>query len=248
MASVGPRRVFNFVCHACRQQRRLQTVRAFSTTISRNNDDQIDPNNVNLAQEFRRSNQPRSASSSSDAVSASASPFSQILDTPQSLLTDAFNQNSDLAQDRTKPYRLHVYAHKHNTHLTLVQPPRSAAETTSSRVSGARATSVEQKKVVDVLMSMSTGNIGFRKAGRGSYDAAFQLAAFVLKQIQERGILRDMYKLEVVIRGFGAGREAVTKALLGTEGRHIRTKICAVMDATRLKQGGPRSKKPRRLG
>ena len=43
-------------------------------------------------------------------------------------------------------------------------------------------------------------------------------------------------------------REAVTKALLGTEGRNIRTKITAVVDATRLKQGGPRSKKPRRLG
>lgn len=102
--------------------------------------------------------------------------------------------------------------------------------------------------MVDTLLSMSTGNIGFRKAGRGTYDAAFQLAAFMLKQIQERGIWRDMNRLEVVLRGFGAGRMAVTKALLGTEGRHIRGKITAVLDATRLNQGGARAKKPRRLG
>jgi small subunit ribosomal protein S11 len=55
-------------------------------------------------------------------------------------------------------------------------------------------------------------------------------------------------KLEVVLRGFGAGREAVTKALLGAEGSLIRGRIVGVVDATRLKQGGPRSKKPRRLG
>lgn len=89
---------------------------------------------------------------------------------------------------------------------------------------------------------------GFRKAGRGSYDAAFQLAAFVLKQMEEKGIWSDINKLEVVLRGFGAGREAVTKALLGSEGRHARPRMTAVVDATRLKQGGPRSRKPRRLG
>lgn len=103
-------------------------------------------------------------------------------------------------------------------------------------------------KMVDVLLSMSAGNIGFRKAGRGSYDAGYQLAAFILKQIQERGLLRDINTIEVVLRGFGAGREAVSKALLGQEGRMIRNKIVSVKDATRLKFGGTRSPKPRRLG
>lgn len=102
--------------------------------------------------------------------------------------------------------------------------------------------------MVDVLLSLSTGNIGFRKAGRGSYDAGYQLAAFILKQIQERGLLRDINRIEVVLRGFGAGREAVSKALLGQEGRLIRNKIVSVKDATRLKFGGTRSPKPRRLG
>ncbi|EME88950.1 uncharacterized protein MYCFIDRAFT_28957 [Pseudocercospora fijiensis CIRAD86] len=125
--------------------------------------------------------------------------------------------------EREKPYRLHVYATKHNTHLTF-------------------------SKMVDVLLSLSAGNIGFRKAGRGSYDAAYQLGAFALKQMQEKGMLRDLHSLQVVMRGYGAGREAMTKIILGSEGRFIRNKITSVVDATRLKQGGPRSKKPRRLG
>jgi small subunit ribosomal protein S11 len=54
--------------------------------------------------------------------------------------------------------------------------------------------------------------------------------------------------LEIVMRGFGPGREAFTKAILGAEGRDIRSRISAVLDATRLKIGGTRSPKPRRLG
>lgn len=157
------------------------------------------------------------------------------------------SENLDF-EEEAAPHRLHVYATKHNTHITLVQAQKSAANTASSKISGTSASSRDQQKQIDTLLSISAGNIGFRKAGRGSYDAAFQLAAFALKQMQERGMLRDMRKLEVVLRGFGAGREAVTKALLGVEGRHIRHTIVGVKDATRLKQGGPRSKKPRRLG
>ncbi|KAK5137360.1 hypothetical protein LTR08_008938 [Meristemomyces frigidus] len=164
-----------------------------------------------------------------------------------SLLTDTHSRTLATLAD-AKPHRLHVLATKHNTHITLVQPPRSAAATLTSAVSTTTASAAQQKKVVDVLLSLSAGNIGFRKAGRGSYDAAYQLAAFVLKQIQEKGLARDIVKLEVVLRGFGAGREAVTKALLGSEGRGVRGRISAVVDATRLKLGGPRARKPRRLG
>lgn len=69
-----------------------------------------------------------------------------------------------------------------------------------------------------------------------------------MTRMQDRGINAQIKQLEVVLRGFGAGREAVTKALLGLEGKHLRHKIVKVADATRLKFGGTRSKKPRRLG
>lgn len=129
---------------------------------------------------------------------------------------------------------LHVYATKHNTHITFTQPPKKDPS--------------DPTKTKDVLLSMSAGNLGFRKAGRGSYDAAYQLAAFVLKQLQERGLMAQIHTVDVVLRGFGSGREAVTKALLGQEGRNLRNKIKTVKDATRLKFGGTRSPKPRRLG
>jgi small subunit ribosomal protein S11 len=121
-------------------------------------------------------------------------------------------------------HKLHIYATKHNTHITLSKPNR------------------------DALISVSCGNIGFRKAGRGTYDAAYQLAAFVMSRIQDKGLLPQIKKLELVYRGFGQGREAVTKAILGSEGKRIRGLIVKLSDSTRLKFGGVRSKKPRRLG
>jgi small subunit ribosomal protein S11 len=164
------------------------------------------------------------------------------------LFGDDATRNLDASRQGQGAHRFHVYATKHNTHITLVQPPRPASETASLRLAGAKTNAADQKKMVDTLMSLSAGNIGFKKAGRGSYDAGFQLAAFVLRQMTEKGMMRNMKGLQVVLRGFGAGREAVTKALLGSEGRIVRKHITSVVDATRLKQGGPRGKKPRRLG
>jgi small subunit ribosomal protein S11 len=95
---------------------------------------------------------------------------------------------------------------------------------------------------------MSTGQIGFKKSHRKHFDSAYQLAAYVMNKIQERALLREIDSLELVFRGFGAGREAVTKALAGVEGRRLRGKVVRVTDATRLKFGGTRSRKPKRLG
>lgn len=135
------------------------------------------------------------------------------------------NAFSTFQEDRLdEPHHFHVYASRQNTHITLTSPKR------------------------DVLVSLSAGNLGFKKAGRKSYDSAFQLAAFTIKKIQDRGLLPEIKKLEVSLRGYGAGREAVTKALLGTEGKLLRNKIVKVSDSTRLKFGGSRSPKPRRLG
>ena len=126
--------------------------------------------------------------------------------------------------DEDDKHKLNIYATKHNTHITLAKPNR------------------------DSLISVSCGNIGFRKAGRGSYDAAYQLAAFVMNRIKDKGLMPQIKKIELVYRGFGAGREAVTKAILGAEGKRIRPLIVKLSDSTRLKFGGVRSKKPRRLG
>lgn len=67
-------------------------------------------------------------------------------------------------------------------------------------------------------------------------------------RIQTQGLLAKISSMEVILRDFGPGREAVTKILLGAEGKNVRSTIVRVMDATRLKFGGTRGKKPRRLG
>lgn len=134
------------------------------------------------------------------------------------------NPLNRLTPDLTPPHHFHVYATKHNTHITLTRPNR------------------------DPIISVSAGNINFKKAARGTYDAAYQLAAWTMKTMQEKGLMAEITQLEVVLRGFGVGRDAVTKALLGTEGRNLRGSVVRVTDATRLKFGGTRSPKPRRLG
>ena len=121
-------------------------------------------------------------------------------------------------------HHFHVYTTKHNTHITLTKPNR------------------------DPLISLSAGNLGFRKASRGTYDAAHQLGSYVMGRIREQGLEPEIKSVEVILRGFGIGREAVSKILTGIEGTAIRQKICRVSDATRLKFGGTRSRKPRRLG
>ncbi|KAH6646661.1 hypothetical protein BKA67DRAFT_524446 [Truncatella angustata] len=123
-----------------------------------------------------------------------------------------------------EPFHFHIYGHKHNTHITVTKPDRNA------------------------IISISAGQIGFRKSKRGTYDAAYQLCAYVIDKLNQGNWHKKIHKLEVVLRGFGNAREAATKVLLGTEGKFLKPKIILVSDATRLKFGGTRSPKPRRLG
>lgn len=138
---------------------------------------------------------------------------------------DALSAGADKPDDQGgEPYHFHIYSHKHNTHVSVTKPNR------------------------DAIVSLSCGNLGFRKSQRKHYDAAYQLGAYVIDKLQQQGWHKKIGSLEMVLRGFGPGREAITKVILGNEGKLLRDKIVKVSDATRLKFGGTRSKKPRRLG
>lgn len=129
----------------------------------------------------------------------------------------------DPSQPWPEPYHFHVYAHKHNTHVTVTKPNR------------------------EPIVSLSCGNLGFRKSARKHYDSAYQLGAYVIDKLQQRGLHNIISNMEVSLRGYGPGREAVTKVLMGTEGSLLRAKVKKVSDSTRLKFGGTRSKAPRRI-
>lgn len=141
-----------------------------------------------------------------------------------------YAQGESLVRADNPPHNLHVVCSKHNTHLTLTRPDHT------------------------ILISLTAGSMGFRKAQRGLYDAAFQASAEMMRRISSQGLLgnakRDRIdQLNLVFRGFmGQGRDAFQKVLLGTEGRFLRPRVVSVTDATRLKIGGSRSPNPRRLG
>ncbi|KAB8339059.1 hypothetical protein FH972_021995 [Carpinus fangiana] len=172
------------------------------------------------------SNMSRRAKPSSPSVEGDLREIfgSDLYSRPTAASSEPFETQA--ARDLRETYYFHVYATKHNTHITVCTPKHEP-----------------MKK-----LSLSAGNIGFKKANRGTYDAAYQLASYVLSRIVEQGNLAEMKRVEIVLRGFGVGREAVTKAILGQEGSMIRSRIVGITDATRLKFGGTRSPKPRRLG
>jgi small subunit ribosomal protein S11 len=122
-----------------------------------------------------------------------------------------------------EPYHLHVYSHKHNTHVTCTKPNR------------------------EPIISMSSGNLGFRKSRRSTFDSGYSVAKYVLERLVHTGWPPKMHKLEVVFRGFGQGREAAMKVLLSPEGKILRDKIVRIADSTRVKFGGTRSQRKRRL-
>ncbi|ROW18164.1 hypothetical protein VPNG_00116 [Cytospora leucostoma] len=160
-------------------------------------------------------------------ASGRASNDTRLVDTSMldgQLALDTLEDAALKAERYTEPFHFHVYSHKHNTHVTVTKPNR------------------------DAIVSLSCGNLGFRKSQRKHYDSAYQLGAYVIDKLQQQGWHNKITQLEVCLRGFGPGREAVTKVILGNEGRLLRDKIVKVSDSTRLKFGGTRSKKPRRLG
>jgi small subunit ribosomal protein S11 len=251
----SPLTIFQELAPACRLP--LRCLRPFWNTTRRSADEDGSSGTVQIPRSPSRSSPSASPSLHPKAASGSmanlATSFSQMIDQNNQsrnarqrsnlLDMDSFSSDGSLIPDgrekAQEPHRFHIYATRHNTHITVHGPPGCKR---------LKPTSNQDPHEGGPLISVSAGNLGFRKSGRKHYDSAFQLASYVMGRMDEAGVSRDVKKLEVVLRGFGAGREAVTKALLGTEGRFLRGKVVKVADATRLKFGGTRSKKPRRLG
>jgi small subunit ribosomal protein S11 len=140
-----------------------------------------------------------------------------------SVLSGRSTQTPQAREDSDEPFHFHIMSHKHNTHVTCTRPNR------------------------EPIISLSCGNIGFKKSRRGSYDAAYSLMKYTLERLIDNGWPMKMRRLEIVLRGYGQGREAAIKVLMSPEGRVLRDKIVRVADSTRIKFGGTRSPAQRRL-
>lgn len=93
--------------------------------------------------------------------------------------------------------------------------------------------------------TITAGSAGFRKSARGEYEAGFQVMSKAFQLMEQRGYLDK--DIEVVMKNYGKGREAFFDALKGKEGDLIRDKIVRFADVTKIKFGGDRSRKQRRL-
>ncbi len=163
-----------------------------------------------------------------------AQPSDALGNLSKSMVFDSFNKRSvdtgvlmgkpqPVKEDSFEPYHLHVFAHKHNTHVTFTLPNKNA------------------------VLSLSCGNVGFKKCRRGTFDAAYSLAKYALERLVYMGYTTKINRVELSLRGFGQGRDATIKALMSPEGAFLRDKIVRVTDATRVKYAGTRSPTKRRL-
>lgn len=130
-----------FVCQSCRQHIKPKNFRSFVTSSKRRAE--ADPLGSFLDRAGpQSSNNPRNGNRSAKPSS------SYMLDAfdrdPSEIWANQAGENMDF-DDEQPPHRLHVYATKHNTHITLVQPQKSAAKP-PARAYQARARAVQSRR------------------------------------------------------------------------------------------------------
>lgn len=113
-------------------------------------------------------------------------------------------------------HKLYIHASENNTILNLTSPDGKT------------------------LVQTSGGTAGFKKSARSGYEAAHQAALQLLEKKKAKNL--QIKYLHVIMKGFGAGREAAYKALVTGDWN-----IKRVTDATPVAFGGCRPKKARRL-
>ncbi|KTW25796.1 hypothetical protein T552_03409 [Pneumocystis carinii B80] len=124
-------------------------------------------------------------------------------------------------QKEEKIYHLHAYCTDNNTIITL----------TNSNY--------------NPIICISSGMVGFKKGQRGGYEAGYQTCMSLFKKMMEKNIYPTQF--EIILRGFGKGREAIFKCVNGIEGLPFKSSVSRITDATRINFGGVRSRKARRL-
>jgi small subunit ribosomal protein S11 len=107
-----------------------------------------------------------------------------------------------------EPYHLHILASKHNTHITCTKPNR------------------------EPIISLSCGCLGYKKSRRSGFDSAYSLTKYVLERLIHNGWPMKIKRLEVIMRGFGQGRDAAIKVLMSPEGKVLRDKIVRLINCT----------------
>ncbi|KAK9237429.1 hypothetical protein V1525DRAFT_403963 [Lipomyces kononenkoae] len=131
-------------------------------------------------------------------------------------------------------YLLHCLFNRNNTHLTLSAVYRDVAN--PYNLPG-------QEPVKQ--MCMSTGQAGFKKAGRGEVEATYRMTVQFFARMVERGLTDK--PVEIILRNHNRNRQMFLDVLTGREGARVRRCVTRVTDGTRLRHGGVRPPARRRL-
>ncbi|KAK4705715.1 hypothetical protein P7C70_g487, partial [Phenoliferia sp. Uapishka_3] len=171
------------------------------------------------------------SSSDSPVPAAYRSPASTSsptdLPTPSSPQTFVNPYKSSRA-NQVNLYKLHVFSTRNNTILTLTHSPGSSPTSINNELSSLPSPH-------HPVAWVSAGSAGYKGAARGTYDAAVEASLRMFKKIEElveppigSGGQRRKVKsppptdMEVIWKGFGQGRDAVFRSLLGGEGDKVR--------------------------
>lgn len=124
-----------------------------------------------------------------------------------------------------EPYRLYCSTERRNTIITLTDQNGN------------------------ILHRVSAGMVGYRKSQRKGVEPAIRACYTMFDAIRanERKFFQKtgqtFTSCKLYIKGIGAGREGVQKAIMSAEGAQVKRAITEVIDTTRIKIGGVRPKK-----
>ncbi|MEK9175737.1 MAG: 30S ribosomal protein S11 [Patescibacteria group bacterium] len=90
----------------------------------------------------------------------------------------------------------------------------------------------------NIIVSSSAGALGFRGAKKGTPYAATKVSEFLGEKAKTIG----MQKVNILVKGVGASREAAIRSFAGQG-----FDISVIRDITPIPHNGPRSPKPRRV-
>lgn len=155
----------------------------------------------------------------------------------------------NLRNERIVMWKLYGNFARHNTHLSLVAVVEDLDFLAKNKdLSYTNKVLYYLQLPHQLKVHISAGQLGFRKSNRQEYEAAYQVSTKMFKTIEERKLINHGEKVELVMKGFGKGRSTFLAALEGKEGTGLRPHIVRITDSTKLRFGGTRPKKLRRLG
>jgi small subunit ribosomal protein S11 len=128
-----------------------------------------------------------------------------------------------ILQARRPNYAIYINNSTRNTHVTITDQNR------------------------DPIIVMSAGILGLRHKQRATHEAGAATLHEALKRFSEKHpVATENVFIELVLKGFGPGRNGALATIFGPHGDVIRSKILRITDATTLTVGATKGPNKRR--